>query len=67
MGNKLKVTVRLCAWHRKYFSTDKCLGLDITTFDTTNDNKSEDFIISHGICPECREKVQKEMKKRNKA
>lgn len=67
MENEIKAVVRLCAWHRKYFKTDKVISLDISIANSTNNKiKSEDIILSHGICPECRAKVMKELKIKRK-
>ena len=40
----------ICAWCRKFMGTKKCEGLNNQNLD-----------ITHSICPECEEKVMREM------
>ena len=41
---------RICAWCQKFMGTKKCEGLNHEGLD-----------ITHSICPECKEKVMREM------
>ena len=40
----------ICSWCRKFMGTKKCEGLSLKGLD-----------ITHSICPECEEKVKREM------
>lgn len=54
--------VQLCAWHRKYFNQDKCIG--IIEEEKPKSYKGEVYRISHGICDDCHKRLKEEEKEK---